>query len=149
MVRLISQEYVTKYPTPTTLPPPTALGAPPPTGVSTVQNPDAMAHRKAQFLHYLSSSGVYHSFKEKLKPKIQRVARARYGARGQALGRTGSRGASVGVVAEAQVHPSVDDGLHGQGQGQGQGQGVSSEMSKEVFDEVGGVFFFFFFFSLP
>jgi hypothetical protein len=28
-------------------------------------------------------SGVYHGFKERLKPKIQRVARARYGARGQ------------------------------------------------------------------
>ena len=106
VVRLISQEYVTKYPTPTTVPPPTALGAPPPTGVSAVVNPDAMALRKAQFLHYLSTSGVYHSFKEKLKPKIQRVARARYGARGQALGRTASRGGSVGAVAEAQVHPS-------------------------------------------
>ena len=30
-------------------------------------------------------SGVYHGFKERLKPKIQRVARARYGARGQVI----------------------------------------------------------------
>ena len=36
---------------------------------------DAMTDRKTNFLHYLSSSGVYHNFKEKLKPKIQSVAR--------------------------------------------------------------------------
>ena len=37
---------------------------------------DAMADRKVNFLHYLSSSGIYHTFKEKLKPKIQRAARS-------------------------------------------------------------------------
>jgi hypothetical protein len=36
---------------------------------------DALADRKINFLHYLSSSGIYHTFKEKLKPKIQRAAR--------------------------------------------------------------------------
>ena len=41
--------------------------------------------RKIEFLHYLSTSGSYHSLKESLKPKIQRVVRARFGSRGQAM----------------------------------------------------------------
>jgi len=41
--------------------------------------------RKIEFLHYLSTSGSYHSLKDSLKPKIQRVVRAQFGARGQAL----------------------------------------------------------------
>ena len=36
---------------------------------------EAMNERKINFLHYLSTSGVYHDFKEKLKPKLQRAAR--------------------------------------------------------------------------
>ena len=79
------------------------VGAPHPTGQSVVVNPDALAERKMQFMHYLSTSGVYHSFKERLKPKIQRVARARYGARGQALGRSSSRGMSADIVPAAEV----------------------------------------------
>lgn len=42
--------------------------------------------RKAEFMHFLSSHGIYHSLKEKLKPKIQRVVREKYGVRGKALG---------------------------------------------------------------
>ena len=146
---------------PNTPPSLSLLGAPPPTGQSVVTNPDAMAERKMQFMHYLSTrstpspplnasplntdrvlgilsriaflthppyhpppplplmfmsylfnalsvlstSGVYHSFKERLKPKIQRVARARYGARGQALGRSSSRGLGADIVPAAEVHP--------------------------------------------
>ena len=41
--------------------------------------------RKVEFLHYLSTSGVYHAMKESLKPKIQRVVRSQFSARGQAL----------------------------------------------------------------
>ena len=41
-------------------------------------SPDAMNERKINFLHYLSSSGIYHDFKEKLKPKLQRAARCEY-----------------------------------------------------------------------
>ena len=37
---------------------------------------EAMNERKINFLHYLSTSGVYHDFKEKLKPKLQRAARS-------------------------------------------------------------------------
>ena len=40
------------------VPPPLALGAPPPTGASSVANPDAMAERKVQFMHYLSTRCV-------------------------------------------------------------------------------------------
>lgn len=46
------------------------------------------AERKAQFLHYLTTSGIYHDLKEKLKPRIQRLVREKYGARGQALGKS-------------------------------------------------------------
>jgi tetratricopeptide (TPR) repeat protein len=42
--------------------------------------------RKAEFMHFLSSHGIYHSLKEKLKPKIQRVVREKYGVRGKSLG---------------------------------------------------------------
>ena len=105
---------------PLTLP---LLGAPPPTGQSVVTNPDAMAERKMQFMHYLSTSGVYHSFKERLKPKIQRVARARYGARGQALGRTSSRGLSAMMVPAAEVHPSAEE--------RGLGLGLAGERERE------------------
>lgn len=48
-------------------------------------NGSALDDRKAEFLYYLSSSGIYHSLKESLKPKIQRVVRAEYGKRGQAM----------------------------------------------------------------
>jgi tetratricopeptide (TPR) repeat protein len=48
-------------------------------------NGSALDDRKAEFLYYLSSSGMYHSLKESLKPKIQRVVRAEYGKRGQAM----------------------------------------------------------------
>ena len=82
-----------------------------------------MAERKMQFMHYLSTSGVYHSFKERLKPKIQRVARARYGARGQALGRTSSRGLSATMVPAAEVHPSAEE--------RGLGLGLAGERERE------------------
>ena len=41
--------------------------------------------KKIEFLHYLSTSGTYHSLKEELKPKIQRAVRAHFGSRGQAM----------------------------------------------------------------
>lgn len=48
-----------------------------------------LEERKAQFLYQISSSGVYHELKEKLKPKVQRVVRERFGSRGRALGLAG------------------------------------------------------------
>lgn len=47
-------------------------------------NSSAEIDRKAEFMYYLSSSGVYHIMKERLKPRIQRVVRDMYGVRGRA-----------------------------------------------------------------
>jgi len=58
VIKTVALEYVTRYPAPVHVPPPLALGAPPPTGASSVVNPDAMAERKVQFMHYLSTRCV-------------------------------------------------------------------------------------------
>jgi hypothetical protein len=58
--------------------------------------------RKIEFLHYLSSNGTYHSLKESLKPKIQRVVRKKYGCRGNA---TSSSGA--GATGEIEVNDNL------------------------------------------
>ena len=55
VIKTVALEYATRYPAPVHLPPPLSLGAPPPTGASSVANPDAMAERKVQFMHYLST----------------------------------------------------------------------------------------------
>ncbi len=85
VIRQIAQEYLVLYPF--------ASGAN--AGLNDVgsnsQNSDSLSvvERKAEFMHYLSTSGTYHAFKERLKPKIQRLVRDKYGARGQALGKDG------------------------------------------------------------
>lgn len=77
VVREIAQEYVNIYPT---APAPPAPGG----------GESEMDQRKSSFLHHLSASGVYHAFKERLKPRIQRVVREKYGVRGRALGNSGT-----------------------------------------------------------
>lgn len=80
VVRAVALEYVMMYPAGM------ALGSPPNRSES---SPTAtLADRKAEFLYYLSTNGAYHTFKESLKPKIQRVVRHLYGPRGQAIGRS-------------------------------------------------------------
>ena len=85
VIRQIAQEYLVLYPF--------ASGANPGSNDvgSNSQNSDSLSvvERKAEFMHYLSTSGTYHAFKERLKPKIQRLVRDKYGARGQALGKDG------------------------------------------------------------
>ena len=75
VIKEVASEYVAIYP------------APPPGG-----KPDSteIQKRKAHFFHHLSSSGIYHKLKENLKPRIQRAARKRFGARSRALGLAGS-----------------------------------------------------------
>jgi hypothetical protein len=59
--------------------------------------------RQAEFMHYLSTSGIYHDFKERLKPRIQRVVRERYGSRGQALGKSDIQLTGEDIAADAQA----------------------------------------------
>lgn len=82
-VKAIAQEYVMMFPHGMVA---TAGGKAISSGEATVSV--TMADRKAEFLHYLSTNGAYHAFKEGLKPKIQLVVRHLYGPRGQALGRS-------------------------------------------------------------
>ena len=78
-VRQIAVEYVSKYPVQDPSDMATAKG-------DGDMNAKGLEDKKIEFLHYLSSSGVYHRLKEGLKPRIQRVFRAEFGARGQAKG---------------------------------------------------------------
>ena len=86
IVKEIAQEYVGLYPQPPAQPLTSHSGlsvtAP---GLEDV----SVEARKAHFMHYLSTHGVYHRFKEALKPRIQRYARERYGARNRAMGKAG------------------------------------------------------------
>jgi len=56
-----------------------------------------LTERRSAFMHYLSTHGHYHRFKEKLKPKIQRIVRDRYGSRGQALGKNTINSSNIGI----------------------------------------------------
>lgn len=89
IIRLIAAEYVTQYPA--TVPVSEGGG-----GVS-------LSEKRADFMHYLSSNGIYHSFKEQLKPRIQRIVRDKFGARGKALGKDqlGNSAANTGSVTGA------------------------------------------------
>jgi len=94
VISTIAQEYVNMYPVPQAQVEAEAKQASEsgqPTMVIT------LAERRSAFMHYLSTHGIYHSFKEKLKPKIQRVVRDKYGPKGQALGKNGI---SLGLSGE-------------------------------------------------
>ena len=67
-------------------------------------NVKSIDDKKVEFLHYLSSSGVYHTLKESLKPKIQRVVRAEFGVRGQAIQKKPSFDISSSSVNEEKVN---------------------------------------------
>jgi len=86
IVKEIAQEYVGLYPQPPAQPLTSHSGlsvtAP---GLEDI----SVEARKAHFMHFLSTNGVYHRFKEVLKPRIQRYARERYGARNRAMGKAG------------------------------------------------------------
>merc|ERR1711871_645528 len=58
--------------------------------VDSVDRTNEMKERRAKFMYQISSSGVYHLLKERLKPRVQRVIRERCGARGRALGMAGN-----------------------------------------------------------
>ena len=81
IVKELALEYVSIYPQP-----PAASGSAA-NQLAGVQV--ATDERKMQFMHHLSISGIYHHLKEKLKPRIQRVVRERYGPRNRALGKSG------------------------------------------------------------
>jgi len=112
-VRAIAQEYVMQYPQ--------GMGTAGAEGRSASANGgessssaaaavSTMSDRKAEFLHFLSTNGAYHSFKEALKPKIQRVARHLYGPRGQALGRSPLvRAGGVGAPEGGEADPAMLD----------------------------------------
>jgi tetratricopeptide (TPR) repeat protein len=104
IVKEISQEYVGLYPQPPAQPLTSHSGlsvaAP---GLEDI----SIEARKAHFMHYLSTHGVYHRFKEVLKPRIQRYARERYGARNRAMGKSGPYVDSAGY-SEADKVP-LDD----------------------------------------
>ena len=76
VVRTVAREYVTLYPLPSTHGP----------AEPTAEEGFSLAARKADFFHFLSSSAKYHTLKEGLKPKVQRVVRHRFGVRGRAMG---------------------------------------------------------------
>ena len=82
VVRAVALEYVMMYPAGM------ASGSGTQPNRSESSPAATLAERKAEFLYYLSTNGAYHTFKESLKPKIQRVVRHLYGPRGQALGRS-------------------------------------------------------------
>lgn len=94
-VKQIANEYIVKYPHPPASTTAAASHAPPLTSIVTTaiqqqqqQQPMTLADRKAEFLYYLSTSGVYHIMKENLKPRIQRVACERFGARSKAMNKS-------------------------------------------------------------
>lgn len=89
-VKSIAVEYISKYP----------IKAAEGSGDVNVKSID---DKKLEFLHYLSSSGIYHTLKESLKPKIQRVVRAEFGVRGQATGKKPSFDVSSSGVNEEKV----------------------------------------------
>ena len=63
-----------------------------------------LQQRKLHFLHHLTSSGLYHRLKETLKPRIQRAARQRYGAKSRALGLAGAASFdSMAIGAETEL----------------------------------------------
>lgn len=88
VIRQIAQEYLALYPAA----PGASAGSNDAGNNSQTSDSLSVVERKAEFMHYLSTSGTYHAFKERLKPKIQRLVRDKYGARGQALGKDGLKG---------------------------------------------------------
>ena len=80
-----------------------------------------LAERRSAFMHYLSTHGHYHRFKEKLKPRIQRIVRDRYGSRGQALGKNNiNNSSSIGINGSSN---NLNNGSNGNGNGNGGSNG--------------------------
>lgn len=92
IITLVAEEYVVMYPMapdsasskPGTPNKAAAAGKTTITPLSSISEAE-LAERRASFLYHLSTSGIYHNFKENLKPRIQRVVRAKYGVRGRAI----------------------------------------------------------------
>mmetsp|Transcript_41022 Transcript_41022/g.41900 ORF Transcript_41022/g.41900 Transcript_41022/m.41900 type:complete len:1165 (-) Transcript_41022:236-3730(-) len=104
VIREVAHEYVTMYPVSPTAPPATTNG-----GINAPNKIDPkeseLEARRAHFLHHLSSTGVYHALKERLKPRIQRVVRDKYGVRGRAIGKAG---ASAQIDADVEQNKGVE-----------------------------------------
>jgi len=121
-VKAIAQEYVFQFPSGlSSSAPASSKGASASASASAAGDDVTMADRKADFLHYLSTNGAYHSFKEALKPKVQLAARHLYGARAQALGRSA-------VLQQSATQT--------QSQTQAQAQVTEAEAGKEALDKV-------------
>lgn len=111
-IRQIASEYVALYPISLT-------GDDSDSSASKTANnssnaPATLSDRKAGFLHYLSSSGVYHSLKEKLKPRIQRIVVEKFGRKAQALGHSESlknMNQTNGVTYNASGDRNEEEGL--------------------------------------
>jgi hypothetical protein len=129
VINLIAQEYVWLFPNPLSKPVPPLqqqqqqqaaaaaamsgknmidmdsnnVGSPTSAGNAEGGVPATQIDRQAEFMHYLSTSGIYHDFKERLKPRIQRVVRERYGSRGQALGKSDIKLSGEDIAADAQA----------------------------------------------
>jgi tetratricopeptide (TPR) repeat protein len=106
IVESIAQEYMAAFPT--DLQPPTEAKS------NTVESiGDEMEARKNSFLYMLSTSGIYHNFKESLKPRIQRLVRERHGSRGRALNAKSSSSSNFteGFSDAAEAMKVADDVL--------------------------------------
>ena len=118
VVKEVAQEYISLYPT---APQASSSAESAPNGAAAsavlgnnipvtamIGGETEMEQRKANFLHHLSSSGLYHALKEKLKPKIQRVVREKYGVRGRALGTAAAGGSLNSALTTSNEEASMD-----------------------------------------
>jgi hypothetical protein len=92
-IEKIGQEYVSLYPEPSQSMPNLVAAAnstSDPTSQTSprASNAQTQEERKAEFLEFLMSNGIFHELKESLRPKVQVLIRERYGNRGRALGKS-------------------------------------------------------------
>ena len=92
-IEKVGQEYVSLYPEPTQSMPTLVAAANSTTDPTTQTSPrsggvQTQEERKAEFMEFLMTNGIFHELKESLKPKVQMLIRERYGNRGRALGKS-------------------------------------------------------------
>lgn len=120
-IERIAQEYVGMFPS-TSEVPSSSSGVPIETeqprtgGKSEGVAKESPEQRKNEFLMYLSSQGIFHELKEKLRLKVELLVRDRYGSRGRALGKSPTMasidvGYSTGVEPEAPSSEETADTL--------------------------------------
>ena len=100
-IERIAQEYVAMYPSTEEVPSSSAGG-----GAVPKESAD---DKKGEFLHYLSTNGIFHELKEKLRMKVELLVRDRYGVRGRSLGKSATMmGIDVAMGSET-VAPSAEE----------------------------------------